>query len=389
MRRTTRSRPVDPGSAAAGRGHPGPSEASRPELLLRRRALSPARRPALLALVLGIAFGLVGAYHYVWGFWLYRGFGPPQLPHSVPVALVTNGAATGRAAGTAGASVSDRLAAAADAAAALAQTERLVPVLPGTLETIELPSPVPRLEVPTIVYLPPGYFRHPTWRYPVLYLLHGEPGRPRQFVDVADVQTDEAMLVARGAMRPVVIVMPAGSTGFLDDTEWVDGVGPHSDWMTYFTKDVVGTIDRRFRVIPNGAGRGIGGNSEGGYAAINIALHHPAEFGFVESWSGYMTADGDPALFGNQSATIAANSPLAEVQQERAVVERDHVFFWFYCGKSDYDYGDNRAFATELTALGLPHRFFMPQGSHDWAQWRPLVPAALEAAASHLKAAGP
>jgi S-formylglutathione hydrolase FrmB len=38
-------------------------------------------------------------------------------------------------------------------------------------------------------------------------------------------------------------------------------------------------------------GRAIGGLSEGGYGAINIALHHPREFSVVESWSGYRAAD--------------------------------------------------------------------------------------------------
>ncbi len=382
------------------------------DLLVRRKAFSPVRRPALVLVLLAAVLGLFGAYQYLWGFWLYRGFPPPRLPRELPVALATPEPpaaqrpsasphpVAGRALRVVPATPAARHAAALAAAARLvapmaltpaeapAPAEHLVPVLPGTLETIEVQSPLPGVRLPAIVYLPPGYFDHPDERFPALYLLHGSPGRPQQFIDVADVQVAEALLVARHQMAPMVIVIPEGGTSFLDDTEWVNGVQPNDAWMTYVALNVVDAVQQRFRLIDSGDGRAIGGNSEGGYGAMNIALHFPGEFGLVESWSGYAEADSDPRYFGTSAALVAANSPSVEVRRERSVLLHDGMYFWFYCGRNDGDYVDNRQFAAELTSLGLPHHFFAPPGDHNWGVWREFVPAALEAAASHLAAAG-
>ena len=82
-----------------------------------------------------IAVGIVGVYRYVENYWLYRGFAPPHD-------------------------------------AAFVKT-------PGATERFYLPSrALGGRRQPVDVYLPPGYRSHPDRRYPVMYLLHGFPGRP-------------------------------------------------------------------------------------------------------------------------------------------------------------------------------------------------------------------
>lgn len=89
--------------------------------------------------------GMAGATHYVTGFWLYRGFAPPTVPHSIIV----------RSHG---------------------RHERIV-VTPPAVQSIAVPSPaLGGYADPVQVVLPPGYASHPRQRYPVLYLLHGFPG---------------------------------------------------------------------------------------------------------------------------------------------------------------------------------------------------------------------
>jgi enterochelin esterase-like enzyme len=352
------------------------------------------------------AAGLFGAYHYVWTFWLYRGFPPPEMPRQVAVAPelpVTRQAPVSRllpvlarqvpvsqrlpvSARQVPVSLQVRVSAPARRAPvpAWAHGARFVPVLPGTLETIDLDSPVAGRKLPTIVYLPPGYFAHPEQRYPSLYLLHGVPGYAKQFVDIGDVQVAEALLVARHQMPPTVIVMPQGGSNNFDDTEWVNGVGPGSAWMSYVAGEVVAAVDRRFRVIDSGADRAIGGLSEGGYGALNIALHHPGEFGVIESWSGYMQASTDPQYFGSSETLAAANTPYVEVRRERAALVSDHTYFWFYCGQNDDVFGQNEEFNDELATLGLPHAFDALPGEHDWAIWRDLMSQALIVAGDHF-----
>jgi enterochelin esterase-like enzyme len=288
-----------------------------------------------------VTIGAVGVYRYARGFWLYRGFPPPSDP----------------------AFVSSK----------------------GTAERIYVASPaLGGRSQPVDVYLPPGYARFPQRRYPVFYLLHGFPGRPGAFLETVRMGVVEDVLVARHRIRPVILVMPFGSTGTFTDKEWVDGVRPGEGWATFVARDLVRAVDGRFRTIRRGDARAIGGLSEGGYGAIDIALHHPREFRVVESWSGYEQADPIRSIFGHDRARLAANSPLLQIGSAVPGLRAARTRFWFYSGSDDRLLGQNRRFAAVLRRLRLPYRFFVRRGGHNWALWRGNAAVALLAAARHL-----
>lgn len=292
-------------------------------------------------IVVFVAVGALGLYRYARGFWLYRGFPPPRDPAFV---------------------------------ASMGATVRLYvpsPALGGRRQPVD-------------VYLPPGYGSSPHRRYPVFYLLHGFPGRPGALLQTVRMGVVEDVLVARQRIRPVVLVMPFGSTGTFTDKEWVDGVRAHEGWATFVSRDLVHAVDARFRTIRSGSARAIGGLSEGGYGAIDIALHHPGEFRVVESWSGYERADPIRSIFGRDGARIADNSPLLQVGSRAPALRRAHTYFWFYSGSDDRLLEQNRQFAAALQRLGIPHRFLVRRGGHNWALWRGNAAVALVAAARHV-----
>jgi len=295
----------------------------------------------LPAVLFAIAVGAVGIYRYVDNFWLYRGFPAPKEPSYVRVR--------------------------------------------GTEQTISVASPaLGGRKQSVIVYLPPGYGTHPKKRYPVFYLLHGFPGFPNQFLLTGELGVHLDALVAKKKIRPLILVMPFGSTGTFTDKEWANGVRPHEGWETFLARDVVNAIGARYRTIPSAAGRAIGGLSEGGYAAINIALHHPKEFSVVESWSGYQKADNIRSIFGNRKPLLAYNSPSSYLPRAASALRRHHVYIWFYSGTKDSMSKQNEAFARQLRALRLPSTFFLVRGSHNWALWRAEAARALTAAARRL-----
>jgi enterochelin esterase-like enzyme len=294
-----------------------------------------------VALAAFLAVGLLGARGYVDNFLRYRGFAPPQEPAFVRT--------------------------------------------PGTLQRLQIPSPAlggRRQEV--YVYLPSGYAQHPARRYPVLYLLHGFPGRPLAFIETVQMGVVEDALVARGLARPLILVMPFGSTGTFTDQEWVNGVRPGNGWARFVAHDLVRAIDARYRTIPAAPGRAIGGLSEGGYGAINIALHHPGEFSVVESWSGYQRPDKIRSIFGTSLQRLAANDPRLLLRRVAPQLRRLHTYFWFYSGSTDPLHRQNAAFARELTSARVPHTYFQVYGGHNWALWRDQARAAYLAAATRL-----
>jgi S-formylglutathione hydrolase FrmB len=204
----------------------------------------------------------------------------------------------------------------------------------------------------------------------VLYLLHGVPGRPLAFIETVRMGVVEDSLVARGLAKPMILVMPFGSTGTFTDKEWVDGAGRHEGWGTFVSRDLVRAIDARYRTIPTRAGRAIGGLSEGGYGAIDLALRHPHEFAVVESWSGYQQPDALRSIFGAKLQLLAANDPMTLLPKVARELRRLGTDFWFYSGSTDPLRRQNEAFATALTRLHIHHHYFEVYGGHNWALWR-------------------
>ena len=296
---------------------------------------------ALPVATLFLAVGFVGAYRYFNNYWLYRGYSPPRDPAFVRVQ--------------------------------------------GREETFGLTSAaLGGRTQQVVVYLPPGYDTNSSRHYPVMYLLHGFPGRPDAFLLTVRMGVWVDTLVAQRKLGGVILVMPSGSTSLFEDKEWANGIRRGEGWETFVARDLVRAIDARYRTIPSASGRAIAGLSEGGYGAINIAFHHPGEFRVVESWSGYMRADNIPAIFGGRPALLAYNSPSVYLPRVAATLRRRHVYVWFYSGTSDRLRSQNAAFADELTRYGIAHQYFVAPGGHTWRIWRGEAPASLLVAAGRL-----
>ena len=311
------------------------------------------RRPALvLAGLVVIVVGCFGAYRYARSYWVYRGFPPPSEP-----AFVQTVSKKGR------------------------PTHRVV-VLRGTiLKTNVWSTSLGGKWISTYVFLPPGYSDHPQRRYPVLYFLHGLHSAGFTYLTVLGGAVDEDVLVAEQRMKPMIVVIPSGP--WRSDTEWAD-TARFGKWDTFVARDLVDAIDARFRTIPASDGRVIAGLSEGGYGALNIGIHHPRIFGVIESWSGYTVADPSSGLFGTDGQTLAQNSPLYLLPSVAGTLREHHVFIYFYIGTLDPFYGQNVAFANELTRFGIEHRFFDEDTGHLWRLWRRQMVPSLLVASEHV-----
>ena len=104
----------------------------------------------------------------------------------------------------------------------------------------------------------------------------------------------------------------------------------------------------------------------------------------LESWSGYERAANIASIFGRRPALLRANSPAAQLGKAAAKLRAARTFVWFYSGSDDHFLRQNRSFAAALSRAGIPHRFFVVRGGHNWALWPGNASRAMLAGSEHL-----
>jgi len=245
----------------------------------------------------------------------------------------------------------------APAAAQPAAGTLLTGVFPGTFR-------------PGVVYLPPGYVE--TQRYPVVYLLHGMPGSPSEYVSGVDLADWAGAGVESGTLRPFIAVIPAAG---LDDRYNGEWAGP---WETALVRKIVPWVDDHLATEPTAAGRVLAGLSAGGYGAFDIALRNPSVFGRVESWSGYFEPLHDGPFKHATKAELAANDPVLLVRADAAALRRDGTRFFLSSGPYHSHWfrpSQTVDFVAELRRLDLPvtYRWYASRKG----EWREQVDAGL------------
>jgi enterochelin esterase-like enzyme len=219
-----------------------------------------------------------------------------------------------------------------------------------------------------LVYLPPSY-RTPQGqkkRYPVLYLLHGSPGQPKDWLNGGQASQSADTLIATGQIPELLLVIPDGSGRPGATPEWANSLDQRQRIETYVTSDLIQYVDKHYRTIPDAAHRGLAGLSMGGFGAMNIAVHHPDLFGWVISLGGYYQAEG--AIWGHNAAYMQANSPLLTIQHMRAAWKL-HIYLGAATRDQPY-YKDTQQFMAVLNKLHIPYHFDLQNGYHSWRIWQ-------------------
>lgn len=157
-----------------------------------------------------------------------------------------------------------------------------------------------------IVYLPPGYAKERSRRYPVLYALHGYSiNNEKWSAEIKTPQTIEGAF-ALGTREMIVVLADAQTkhNGSMYSNSATTG-----NWEDYIAHDLVSYIDSHYRTIANRTSRGIAGHSMGGYGTVRIAMRHPDVFSAFYAMSPCcMSARGaPPAEMGKRiEAAVAA-----------------------------------------------------------------------------------
>src|SRR5437660_6368412 len=158
------------------------------------------------------------------------------------------------------------------------------------------------------VFLPPGYAREKSRRYPVLYALHGYSIDAEQWTHEIHVPQTIEGAFAEGA-EEMIVVLPDSKTvhnGSMYSSSVTTG-----DFEQFTARDVVAYVDAHYRTIPKRTSRGLVGHSMGGYGASRIGMKHSDVFGSLYIMSPCcMSARGvGPVNPENEKALAAVKTP--------------------------------------------------------------------------------
>ena len=127
-----------------------------------------------------------------------------------------------------------------------------------------------------IVFLPPGYAKEKSRRYPVVYSLHGYSIGAEQWTGEIHVPQTIEGAFAQGA-KEMIVVLPDSKT--MHNGSMYSSSVTTGDFERFISQDVVAYIDAHYRTIPDRMSRGLVGHSMGGYGASRIGMKHPDVFG--------------------------------------------------------------------------------------------------------------
>ena len=252
----------------------------------------------------------------------------------------------------------------------------------ATVDTIDVQSKAMKKNLKAAVVLPAKY-KNSTNNFPVLYLLHGGQGSFRDWL----TKTPDRLLLHRLADQyNIIIVTPEGNTtSYYFDSP----LQKESQFETFISKEVIETIESRYRVIKNRKGRVIAGLSMGGHGAMFIAARHPELYAAAGSMSGVMNintktwkvpedfarlrAENFAKLLGPPKDTLNPYMDYTIVGMTDKLKSND-IKLIFDVGVDDFLIEPNRDLHRRLLANGTPHDYIERPGGHEWAYWENALP---------------
>jgi S-formylglutathione hydrolase FrmB len=250
-----------------------------------------------------------------------------------------------------------------------------LPAAASIVITREFDSAALQRKWPYAVYLPDGY-ETSNLKYPVLYLLHGHGQDLYAWTNFGHVQPTADELIAHGEIPPAIIVMPdAGVTWYVDRKEKME---------TAVIQDLVGDVQRTFRVIDDRKGRVVAGLSMGGYGALRFVLKYPEMFAAAGLLS---PAIYDPEVPQGSGARRAGVFGAPEFDA-KVWKELNYPTLWggflakkiavpMYINSGDDDDFFIEAEATRLYSLlrknGQPAELRIVDGAHKWPVWESTI----------------
>lgn len=229
--------------------------------------------------------------------------------------------------------------------------------------------------LPYRVWLPTDYAMS-TRQYPVLYLLHGLTGDENDW-------WARSRLAEYAARYELIIITP----GVGDSWYANSATNEQARYEDAIIKDLIPSVDSRYRTVAAREGRAIAGLSMGGLGAIKFALRYPQMFVFAGSFSGAFdvpltaTLGKKPsarmlnelrAVFGGPNSRTRRDNDVYALLKQPLPAGASVPYLYVSTGKSDplpQVSDSNPRFAEALRTSKLKYEYNERPGTHDWRFW--------------------
>ncbi|MEV0645331.1 alpha/beta hydrolase-fold protein [Phytomonospora sp. NPDC050363] len=221
------------------------------------------------------------------------------------------------------------------------------------------------------VWLPPAYLVTPRPVLPVLVLVAGQPGSPRDWIDSGQiVQTMDAYAARHEGLAPVV-VMPDQLGGAWSNPMCLDTELGQS--LTYLSIDVPAWVHENLSVATDRDSWAFGGFSQGGTCSLILAVNSPSTYGRFLDLSG----EAEPSLgsrqetldeaFDGDAAAFARVNPLDVMASTNFADTAGR----FVIGEKDTGMAEGlRALYAAAQNAGMNVEYQTVPGGHDMNAWR-------------------
>jgi enterochelin esterase-like enzyme len=241
----------------------------------------------------------------------------------------------------------------------------------GVVSTVVIPGPVSGFAArPAWVYLPPAALVRNPPALPVLILLPGQPGSPRDWIDAGHLPAmmDRYATAHRGLAPVVVMPDPLGSV--LANPLCVDSRLGNA--QSYLARDVPAWVRAHLPVNTDPRSWAIAGLSEGGTCSWQLAVNAPRTYPTFLDISG----QAEPTL-GSRARTIAGaygGDPAAFDRVNPAAVLTHRRFpattGIIVVGSADRLYRPQARIVADLCRrAGIDVHYQEVPGGHDWRVW--------------------
>ena len=222
----------------------------------------------------------------------------------------------------------------------------------GTVHIHKYPSKSLDVTRGLYVYTPPGYETSRDVQYPVLYLFHGFGDSEEAWTVVGRAHLIVDNLLAKNKAKPLIIAMPYGHTPSAPPIR--GSIGRYESFERDLIEDVIGYVQKNYRVRTDQKNRAVTGLSMGGGQSLTIGLGNLERFGWIGAFS----------------SAVPEGESLEKLMAKPKAVNDKLRLLWIGCGKKDFLFERNQKFLARLRKDKINHVAHITDGAHEWRLWR-------------------